>query len=187
MAWNSATDLGTGVGGYSFAWDTCTPDEVKDVEETVTWVVSQVSTSGAHNFAVRAVDKWGNWGSPACTQVTIDATAPSSSVAALPAAQTHNWWLVDWSGSDAHSGLARYDVQYKNGSGGTWVNWLAGVVHTRGLFLRATPGALYYFRCRAVDRTGNVEGWPAGADAWTAAGADPSGLTEVRLPLIARQ
>jgi hypothetical protein len=94
---------------------------------------------------------------------------------------------VDWSGSDAHSGLAYYDVQVKKGAGGTWANWLTGAVSTRGLFVRATPGAIYYFRCRGVDRVGNVEGWPAAANAWTTAGADTSGLSEVRLPIVVRQ
>jgi predicted phage tail protein len=174
------------VDGYSLAWDTCSPDQVKDVEEMVTWVVSQLSTSGAHDFSVRAVDTSGNWGSPACTQIYVDATAPSSSVAALPATQPHNWWLVVWSGSDAHAGLAYYDVQYKKGAGGSWTNWRIGVSDTQGLFLHAALGELYYFRCQAVDRAGNVEGWPAAADAVTQAGLDATGLAEQFFPVVAR-
>jgi len=58
------------------------------------------------------------------------------------AAQPHNWWIVDWSGSDAHSGLAYYDVQVKKGAGGTWVNWRTGVSDARGLFLHAASGSV---------------------------------------------
>jgi len=68
-----------------------------------------------------------------------------------------------------------------------WVNWWSGVGDTRGLFLHAASGEVVYFRCRAVDRVGNAAGWPASADAWTTAGADASGLTEVRFPVVARQ
>jgi hypothetical protein len=64
MAWDQATDVGGGVDGYSFAWDTCAPDRVKDAEETVTRSSSLVSTSGPHNFSVRAVDTWGKLGQP---------------------------------------------------------------------------------------------------------------------------
>jgi hypothetical protein len=187
MAWNPAADVGGGIDGYSLAWDTCAPDQVKDVEENVTTASKQVLTSGPHNFAVRAVDTWGNWGNPACAQIQVDAANPMSSVIPLPGEQTHNWWLVAWSGSDEHSGIAHYDVQYRVGLDGPWTDWRVDTASTQGLFTHATPGQFYSFRCRAVDKVGNVEDWPAlGAAAGTLAGADTSGLTELCLPIVRR-
>jgi predicted phage tail protein len=191
MAWDPATDVGGGVDGYSVAWDACTPDRVKDVEESVTTVSKQISTSGARNFSVRAVDTWGNWGNPACLQVNVDADRPTSSVAPLPGEQTRNWWLVAWAGSDGHSGIAHYDVQYKMGPGGPWTDWRVDTATTQGLFVHAIPGQFYAFRCRAVDWVGNVEGWPVlgeaeVADTGTLAGADTSGLSEMHLPIVAK-
>jgi len=186
VAWDGAVDVGSGVDGYSFAWDTCWPDRVEDVEDAVTSAAGLLSTTGTHYFSVRAVDGWGNWGNPTCVQFRVDATPPSSSVAHLPPAQVHDWWSVDWSGSDAHVGVSHYDVQYKEGSGGVWTNWLMATQDTRGLFIHATPGQMYYFRCRAVDRVGNVEAWPASADTWTQAGFDTTGLFEMYLPVVTR-
>jgi hypothetical protein len=191
MAWNHATDVGGGVDGYSFAWDTCAPDRAKDAEETTTHLHSQVSVSGLHNFAVRAVDYGGNWGNPTCVQVNVDADRPSSSVAPLPGEQTRNWWMVAWSGSDAHSGVAHYDVQYQVEPDGAWTDWRVDTATTQGLFVHAIPGQFYAFRCRAVDHVGNVEAWPTFgeaevSDAGTLAGADTSGLSESYLPLVER-
>ena len=121
----------------------------------------------------------------------MDADRPSSSVAPLPGEQTRNWWVVAWSGSDAHSGVAHYDVQYQVEPDGAWTNWLVDTASTQGLFIHAAPGQFYAFRCRAVDRVGNVEAWPTlgeaeVSDAGTRAGADTSGLTELYLPIVGR-
>ncbi len=91
----------------------------------------------------------------------MDTHAPSSAVSALAAEQTQASFLVNWSGSDTTSGIASYDVQYRQGAGGSWVTWLSGSGATSATF-HAQDEGVYYFRSRARDQVGNVESWPSG-------------------------
>ena len=75
--------------------------------------------------------------------------------------------MVSWSGSDAHSGIASYDVQYRIGSGGAWTNWLLSTTATSATYLPPTRDETYYFRVRAHDNAGNSEAYPASADTST--------------------
>lgn len=69
-------------------------------------------------------------------------------------------FTVSWSATDPvpTSGLADYDVQVKNGPGGTWTNWKTDVTATSGVFVGGA-GRNYYFRARATDNSDNVGVW----------------------------
>jgi hypothetical protein len=114
-----------------------------------------------------------------------DRVPPVSSVSPLPPEQVHNWWVVSWSGSDNWSSVAEYRIQFRAGLSGEWIDWLS-TPGTSGLFHDAVPGQTYYFRSSAVDQAGNVEEYPAAADAFTTAGSDPSGLFTHYLPFLSK-
>ena len=65
VTWAGASDYGSGVDGYSLAWDgvaTTVPDTVKDVEETVATATSPVFLAGhSYWFHLRTSDNAGNW------------------------------------------------------------------------------------------------------------------------------
>ena len=94
-----------------------------------------------------------------------DMEAPSSNVAALPAYQTEDSFSVFWDGADpGGSGIANYDVQYRDGTGGLWTDWLLYTEQTDARFVGVQDGHTYYFRSRARDHAGNLEGWPTNPD-----------------------
>lgn len=96
-----------------------------------------------------------------------DTTPPTSMVNPLPA-QSQKSFMVSWTGSDVGWGIVNYDVQYRDTSvvGGTWQDWLSSTTATSATF-NGTAGHTYEFRSRARDWAGNVEAFPATADAQT--------------------
>jgi murein DD-endopeptidase MepM/ murein hydrolase activator NlpD len=91
----------------------------------------------------------------------IDLDPPTSTVEVLPAVSTDIKFTVNWSGSDARSGLRWYDVQVRDGERGEWVDWMINTTNTAAIFA-GQPGHTYYFRVRAMDEVGNWESYPAG-------------------------
>jgi hypothetical protein len=167
VVWTAATDPGSsGLDGYSVLWDnspTTLPDTVKDIEQTATTATSSTLADGnSHYFHIRSVDNAGNWDDTAAHlgPFYIDTTPPSSS-ASSPASTTSTSFTVSWSGTDGHSGIASYDVQYKDGAGGAWTDWQTATTATSAIFT-GQSGHTYYFQSRARDNAGNVEGYPGG-------------------------
>jgi len=65
ITWTAATDATSGLDGYSIICDTnpdTIPDEIKDIEETVTSYTCTFSDGTSNYFHIRAVDNAGNWG-----------------------------------------------------------------------------------------------------------------------------
>jgi len=68
-------------------------------------------------------------------------------------------FTVTWDGAANTGGAAEaYRVQFKDGAGGTWQNWLAETAAREEVFLGA-GGHSYYFRVRARDDLGNWGDW----------------------------
>ena len=64
VAWSGAFDFGSGIDGYSVAWDrvaTTLPDATKDLEETTSRSVSAPLPAGTYWFHLRTRDNAGNW------------------------------------------------------------------------------------------------------------------------------
>ena len=97
---------------------------------------------------------------------STDALPPTTYLNQLPA-QSPGPIPVSWSGSDAGpAGLQSYDVQARDGASGPWTDWLLRTEGTSGLF-PGIGGHTYSFRVRGRDTVGNVEAWPAAAQATT--------------------
>jgi hypothetical protein len=98
---------------------------------------------------------------------TLDALAPTSAVAALPAVTEDISFLVSWSGEDEAngSGLADFTV-YISDNGGPFVPWLQNITLTEATF-SGDLGHTYAFYSRARDNAGNREAAPSAPDAQT--------------------
>jgi RHS repeat-associated protein len=99
--------------------------------------------------------------------VTLDAGAPASSVAALPANQTSTSFPVSWSGSDdtGGSGIAFYDV-YVSDNSGPFALFKSATKQTSAMFTGAV-GHAYGFYSIATDNVGQVQPTPVAAQATT--------------------
>jgi|GEM_PF-5560934 len=98
---------------------------------------------------------------------TIDASAPSSHVAALPGTSHRLRLDISWSGADdsGGSGLASYTIYYSVDSG-PFVPWITNTTSTRD----SLPGEdhhTYSFYSVARDNVGHVESLPITPDATT--------------------
>ena len=88
-----------------------------------------------------------------------------SHVTALPATATTPNFSVQWSGTDATSGLANYTI-YVSNNGGPFAPWLSNVTSTQAYY----TGSLlhtYGFYSIATDNAGNVENPKTAAEATT--------------------
>lgn len=65
---------------------------------------------------------------------------------------------VKWAGSVEGREVTGFNVQVKDGTGGTWQNWLAETSENEGVFSGGS-GHIYYFRVRAKDDLGNWGNW----------------------------
>ena len=97
-------------------------------------------------------------------------------------------FTVSWSGSDSLSGIASYDVQYREGGIGAWTDWLVGTSATSATFGPSSPVLVqrdetYYFRVRARDHAGNLEAYPGGDGDTSTYVKD---ITLIYLPLVLR-
>jgi RHS repeat-associated protein len=111
-----------------------------------------------------------DWNDPIDTPLTrntLDASAPSSAVAALPLETHSKDFTVTWSGADETngSGLAAYSV-YVSIDGGEYLLWLDRTPETQGVY-HGQSGHTYAFYSAATDNVGHVELPPEIADAQT--------------------
>jgi hypothetical protein len=93
----------------------------------------------------------------------LDTIGPVSSVTA-PDYSTDTsanvTFTVQWSGTDALSGVSTYDVGYRQWNSSAYTSWVTNSTATSKAFT-GTAGQTYYFRVRARDRAGNVGSWTA--------------------------
>lgn len=93
-----------------------------------------------------------------------DTEGPLSSILALPATSPSTF-PVQWSGSDAGSGIATFDL-FVSINGGPYTNWI-GQTTSRSAVFSGIPGNLYSFQSQATDHAGNREPIHLTADAQT--------------------
>jgi hypothetical protein len=98
---------------------------------------------------------------------TLDADSPSSSLDALPPAQTQTTFAISWAGDDpaGGSGLQSYDI-WVSESGGPYQPFLSGTTDTSAQYT-GQIGKQYRFYSIARDNAGNVEAAPSAPDAVT--------------------
>jgi len=95
---------------------------------------------------------------------TIDNAKPTSNVLPLAASQCSSF-RVEWSGSDATSGIAHYSI-FVSKNGGPFEPWRLNTPQTSDFF-NGVAGSTYAFHSVARDGAGNVEDPPAQPDTST--------------------
>jgi 3-methyladenine DNA glycosylase Mpg len=162
---------GSGVASYSlFVSDDGGPFTAFRTATTQTSATFNGKDGHTYGFYSVATDNAGNvQPSPTAAQAStrVDAVAPTSSVAALPAEFDTASFTVSWSGSDnpGGSGIASYSV-FVSDDGGPFTRWLAATAQTSAVYT-GSPGHSYGFYSVATDNAGNVQAAPAGAQAST--------------------
>ncbi|MGD9990591.1 MAG: TolB family protein [Candidatus Nanopelagicales bacterium] len=116
--------------------------------------------AGTHNVVISTTDPAGN-AARASVTFRVDAAAPAASPAAAPRTLTSSTWRLSWSGKDAGSGVASYDVAWRY-SGGTWKSPSAWSATTaKSVVLPVAAAKTYCWHVRARDKAGNVGPWSA--------------------------
>lgn len=137
----------------------------------------------------RGVDNVGNkenYGH-AQTHTVVDSMPPVTTMTALPPVMTSTSFTIQWTGTDAVSGVADYDVEYRMlipGGSPDWVRLLSGVTETSFLFTGAVDGAIYEFRTRARDHAGNEGHFPGAPQAMTTVDLKPHAIVDPFNPPI---
>ena len=96
---------------------------------------------------------------------TLDTLPPVSQVQAFPATEPAASFTVQWSGTDAGSGIQYFTI-YVSDNGGAFTVWLANTTATQATFT-GVNGHTYGFYSIARDLVGNVEGPKTAAEALT--------------------
>ena len=152
----SADDALSGVAQMRFSNDGSNWSDWESYGTSKSWTLT--TGDGTKTVYVQYKDNAGNVGTYT-DSIILDTGPPSSSVGDLPTYQSTLSFPVSWSGSDAGSGVASYDVQVRDGV--SWEDWQVNTVATSTDFV-GTDGHTYYFQSRARDNAGNVETYPGG-------------------------
>ncbi len=136
---------------------------------TITSTTVSGSDGQRLSFRVRARDRSGNRESYRSDAgdvfTTVDTSPPTSAVQAYSDPVTFDYWCaIQWSGTDSGSGIARYDIQYRDGPQGPWADLMTGTTLTGTTYYLSQDRHSYYFRSRAHDRVGNLEEYSAEPD-----------------------
>ncbi|MDP2424220.1 MAG: T9SS type A sorting domain-containing protein, partial [Bacteroidales bacterium] len=86
----------------------------------------------------------------------IDRVPPTSTVSPLPAQTTHTTFMVNWNGTDQHSGVKSYSI-YVSKNGAAPEVWKLNTQQKSSLFDGITGGNTYRFYSLATDSIGNQE------------------------------
>jgi len=155
----SANDATSGVAQMSFSNNGSTWSAWESYATSKSWTLS--SGDGSKTVYARYQDNAGNISAPAIDTIALDTTPPTASVSALSFYQTSLTFTVSWSGTDAVSGIANYDVQSRDGASGTWTDWVTATTAISATFTGQDNHA-YAFRARARDNVGNVSAYSPG-------------------------
>lgn len=176
VAW-TATDTGSGTqfvtvyyapGGVVSAAVACVGVSTSATSGTLTCTIP--ATDGNYGIFTRATDLAGNLeAAPATVDDAIvrDATAPTATApllslragavlagAALPV-------QIAWTGADAGTGIARYEISRSLDGGTTWSVVSTSATSSPYATTTTASGTARY-RVRAVDKAGNVGAWATG-------------------------
>ncbi len=151
ISWSQAISASvTGVNGTA---------DVQSVTATV------VFSDGANLRAqFQIADMKGFTATSSILSLMIDSTPPTASITSPLTALLS--FTVTWSGADALSGLASFDVQSRDMAGGMWQDWLTATLTTTATFT-GEFGHRYQFRVRARDQAGNVSNYSDSSSATT--------------------
>ena len=174
VSW-SATDATSSVASFSVEYKVEKAAQV--IQDWATYATSgssQKFTSAVegqtYRFRAKATDNAGNAGQYSQEAfTTIDTIQPTCSMAALAQTQATNPFTLSWSGSDATSGIASYNIEF-SADNSNWQPVLDATQATSAQFT-GVEGKGYYFRCTSKDNAGN----PSQASAVVSTTLDTSG------------
>ena len=170
-----ASDLGTGLA------------EIALSDDGVTWTTRAYDTvqswtlpggNGLRTVYAKWKDGAGNWSAPSSDTILLDtvaplATAPAHALAVAPLASGKAPVRLTWTGSDATSGVGRYEIRRQSDHGA----WSAPtIVNGTSSILSLSPGHTYRYGVRAVDNAGNVGAWAYGSSFKVSAVSQASSL-----------
>lgn len=135
-----------------------------------------VRTAGVYYLRVRAADHPGEGGAADTYNLSTADLAPVSQLQDLPAETNSTAVLLQWSASASVYGIDHFELEVDAGNDGSWAT-LDGAVSggARSYWFVGQPGTTYGFRMRVIDRGGNAEDFPSGAEAVTHLAASCSG------------
>ena len=131
---------------------------------TYDWDTSSIPEQQGGAVYIYAYDWAGNYAGWGSYNLGIDRTPPVVSAGVQQMygdAPFLDFWVTWWDASDNLSGITSYDIQYRDGSGGTWTALLTGTTDTYYRFV-GQDGHTYYFRTRARDYAGNMGTYASG-------------------------
>ena len=132
---------------------------------TVRWTLP--SENGTATVWAQWRDAAGNWSDIKSDTIVLDTVAPTvrAPVATLLTSATLGAWAIparlSWAGSDATSGIARYQL-LQSVNGGAWSRLALPSATATSLDHWLGPGYAYRFALRGQDRAGNWSGWTYG-------------------------
>ncbi len=137
---------------------------------------------GKKTVYARWFDTAGSWSGTVSDSITLDATPPKATgprpALVSGAAVTADGLVVRmvWTGSDATSGIARYELA-RSRDGSAWAT-VSTSLTAASTERRLDPGHGYRFRVRAFDRAGNAGAWVVGP--WFRLSAVQEGVSGIR-------
>ena len=137
----------------------------------ISWSLSDAAHGGSTTNGTRTVyaqwsDGAGNWSPVSSDTIVLDTvkpgvTAPIQAFATNSAMGSTVPVRVSWSGSDATSGIARYELQQST-NGGAWTGVTLSTATATSIVRSLSYGSTYRFQVRVVDGAGNASAWLAG-------------------------
>ena len=103
-----------------------------------------------------AFDWANNWTGTGAWNLGLDRTAPAVTMQAgqyYSDAPFQDFW-ISWNGTDEPAGVASYDVQYRDGHNGAWIDFQTDTTDDHAPFVGENEHS-YFFRARARDHAGN--------------------------------
>jgi hypothetical protein len=161
-----AADDGSGVDRVALSNDGVTWT-TRPYAPTQSWALP--TGNGSRTVFVKWGDAAGNWSAVTTDTIVLDTVAPT---AAIPTRSLLSGTAISagrimarlaWSGSDATSGIARYELQQSTDAG-AWSTVSTSLTSPTVDRLLA-PSHRYTFRVRAIDKAGNAGTWMAGPTA----------------------
>jgi len=116
---------------------------------------------------IHVYDKAGNWAGEVAWNLGIDKSPPVTAMDPLDAGQPSNAFLLHWIATDNLSGVNFVHIQEQMPDQ-NWITLPPVGGNTAQYWIIGDPGNTYSYRMQGVDFSGNVEYYPAEAEAVTA-------------------
>jgi hypothetical protein len=186
VSWTGFTNGGPAITSYNFEVNINNGGWSRLLSNTPQTSFQYQGAQNGSNYQFRAQASnnngatFGDWSS--ATGTTVDTVAPSVTMNALPQYTESNSFFVSWTGSDATSGVASYNLQYQFNQG-AWQTLINNTPQMSFYFQYAQTGN-YGFRVQAVDKAGNASAWPSSAQASTIVVVNPVAVVQPINPPI---